>query len=86
MRRSNNKYREESCNKRGEVQGNLSEEEKGGMRSLQKRMREKEIILIKTDKSGKLCITTREEYMKMGEEHTRSDEKVDRKVVIEKEK
>ena len=49
-------------------------------------MKEKEIISMKTDKSGKLCITTREEYLKMGEEHTKRDEKVDRKVVIEKEK
>jgi hypothetical protein len=42
MRRSNNekiysKYRGEFCNKRGEVQGNLTPEEKDGLRSLQKR-------------------------------------------------
>ena len=70
-----NKYREEVCNKRGEVKGNLTEEEKDGLRSLQKRMREKEIILMKSEK---LFITTREEYMKMGEEHTQRDEKIDR--------
>ena len=55
------KYREEACNKRGEVRENLSEQEKDGLRSLQKRMKEKEVVILKTDKSGKLCITSREE-------------------------
>ena len=32
-------YRQEHCNKKGEVQGNLSEEEKDELRSLQKRMK-----------------------------------------------
>ena len=49
-------------------------------------MREKEIIILKTDKSGKVCVTTREEYVKMGEEHTKKDERIDRKGIIEKEK
>ena len=42
-------------------------------------MREKEIIILKTDKSGKVCVTTREEYVKMGEEHTKKDERIDKK-------
>ena len=81
-----NKFREEVCNKKGDVKGNLTEEEKDGLKSLQKRMREKDIIILKTDKSGKLCVTTREEYRKMGEEHTGKDEVIDRKGIIEKEK
>ena len=81
-----NNYREETCNKKGEVKGNLSEEEKEGLKSLQKRIKEKEIIIMKTDKSGKMCICTREEYKKMGEKHTEKDDKVDRKSIIEKEK
>ena len=79
-----NKYREESCNKKGDVKGNLTEEEKEGLKSLQKRMKEKEIIILKTDKSGKMCVTTREEYEKMGHKHTKKDEKIDRKGIIEK--
>ena len=39
-----------------------------------------------TDQSGKMCVISREEYMKMGEEHTKKDEKIDRKTIIEKEK
>ena len=80
------KYREEVCNKKGEVRGNLTEDEKDGLKSLQKRIKEQEIIILKTDKSGKLCVTTREEYRKMGEEHTNKDEVIDRKGIIEKER
>ena len=91
MRRgTNNKiyevYTGEFCNKKGEVRGNLSEEEKDGLRRLQKRIREKEVVILKTDKSGKMCLVTREEYEKMGLEHTKKDAHIDRKGIIEKEK
>ena len=49
-------------------------------------MREGEIIILKTNKSGKLCLTTREDYKRMGEEHVKKDEKIDRKGIIGKEK
>ena len=60
MRRGTNKkiyeeYTEEVCNKKGEVKGNLSDEEKDGLRRLQKRIKENEIVVLKTDKSGKMC-------------------------------
>ena len=47
-----NEYREEFCNKKGEVKGNLTPEEKEGLRSLQKRIREQELVVLKTDKSS----------------------------------
>jgi hypothetical protein len=81
-----NNYRGEVCNKKGEVKGNLDDDEKDGLKSLQKRIKAGEVILMKTDKSGKLCICTREEYKKMGEKHTEKDEMVNRKGIIEKEK
>ena len=91
MRRSTNdkiyeEHREKECNKKGEVEGNLSEDEKEGLRSLQKRMKNKEIVILKTDKSGKLVVTNREEYIKMGLEHTKKDEEVTSKEVREMEK
>ena len=91
MRRSTNdkiyeNHREKECNKKGEVEGNLSEDEKEGLRSLQKRMKNKEIVILKTDKSGKLVVTNREEYIKMGLEHTKKDEEVTSKEVREMEK
>ena len=79
-------YRQEECNKKGEVRGNLTEDEKDGLKRLQKRIKENEIVIVKTDKSGKLCLITREEYEKMGAEHTRKDMKIDRKGIMEKEK
>ena len=65
---------------------NLTEDEKDGLESLQKRMKAQEIVILKTDKSGKMCVVSREEYMKMGHEHTGRDTEIDRKTVIEKEK
>ena len=79
-------YRKDECNKKGEVRGNLTEEEKDGLQKLQKRIKNKEIVILKTDKSSKLCVVSREEYIRMGEEHTRKDEEIGRKQVIEMEK
>ena len=56
------------------------------MKSLQKRMKTRDLIVLKTDKSGKLCVISSEEYLKMGEEHTKKDMEVDRKTIIDKEK
>ena len=81
-----NQYRDEECNKKGEVRGNMTEEEKDGLKSLQKRIKNKEIVILKTDKSGKLCVATREEYERMGHEHTKKDVEIGRKQIIEMEK
>ena len=81
-----NQYRDEECNRKGEVKGNLTEEEKDGLKSLQNRIKNKEIIILKTDKSGKLCVTTREEYERMGHEHIKKDVEIGRKQIIEMEK
>ena len=80
-----NDYRKEKCNKKGEVEGNLTEEEKDGLKSLQKKIKNQEIVILKTDKSGKLCVVSWEEYIRMGREHTGRDQEIDRKTIIEKE-
>ena len=74
------------CNKKGEVKGNLSEESKDGLRRLQKRIKENEVVVLKTYKSGKMCLVTKEEYIKMGMEHTKKDQEIHRKGIVEKEK
>ena len=51
-----------------------------------KRMREGDVITMKAEKSGKMCICKREEYKAMGEKHTSKDDKVGRKEIIEIEK
>ena len=38
---------------------------------------------MKTDKSGKFCIVSYEDYIKMGQSHVRKDIRIERKDVIE---
>ena len=45
---------------------NLSTEEKRGLRKLKSRIENKEILCLKTDKSGKLTLMRRDEYAKLG--------------------
>ena len=46
------------------------------MRKLRKRIKEGEILVVLTDKSGKLALTTPENYIKMGQEHVKKDKEV----------
>ena len=64
--------------KNGEQESNLSEKEQAGLKSLQKRIQKREIIVMKTDKSSKFAVTTEEEYIKMGEVHIKGDREVSR--------
>ena len=61
-----NHYRKKKCGKNGEQAPNLTEEQQRGLKSLKLRIKNKELVELKTDKSGKLCVATREEYVKMG--------------------
>ena len=56
---------------------NLSLGEKRGLKSLKKRVADGEIIVCQTDKSGRFCILTREQYREAGQVHTSKDRKVD---------
>ena len=80
------KYKREHTDERGKVKSNLSKEEQEGFLSLQKRKLERDIIVIKTDKSTKLAACTEEAYRQMGEEHTKKDKQISRQEVVEKEK
>ena len=48
---------------------NLTEEQEKGLKTLKKKMQDEEIVILKTDKSGKLCVATVEEYIRMENEH-----------------
>ena len=61
-----NNYKKMACNEKGEQPSNLSRNEQRGLRKLQKRIANHEIIILKTDKSGKLTVIDRDEYLKMG--------------------
>ena len=54
-------------------------ETREGLRSLQKRSKEGEIVIAETDKSGKFCVFSMEEYLKAGEVHTKNDVEIDEK-------
>ena len=72
------KYKKKACNKKGEQYSNLKPNEQRGLRKLQKRIKNHEILKLKTDKSGKLTVINREEYNKMGLENCKTDREVTR--------
>ena len=74
-------YRREFCNKEGEQKMNLTEEERLGLKRIQKRIKDGDMIVMKTDKSGKMSVTDRENYVKMGQEHVKDDKRIDREEV-----
>ena len=56
---------------------NLTAGEKRGLKSLKKRVAAGEIIICQTDKSGRFCVLTREQYLEAGLEHTKNDRMID---------
>ena len=56
---------------------NLDKGLRDGIKSLKKRSEEGEIVITETDKSGKLCVFSMEEYIAAGEVHTSKDKKID---------
>ena len=71
-------FRERNCGKNGEQKSNLSEEEQEGLKTLAKRIKEGEIVIMKTDKSGKFCVATREKYIELGMDHIKNDREISR--------
>ena len=70
----------------GEQVENLTDKEIRGLRSILRRIRAGELLVIKTDKSGKFCIVSVQDYLRLGEVHTKKDRKIERGDVIETEK
>ena len=74
-------FRREKCDENGSQEDNLTKQERRGIRSLLKRREEGEIVIVLTDKSGKLCVMTKEDYLKLGEEHVKKDKEIGREQV-----
>ena len=72
------RYREKYCGKTGEQKSNLTMEEQEGLKKLVKRIRDGEIVIMKTDKSGKFCVATRERYIELGMDHIKNDKEITR--------
>ena len=71
------KYMKENCNEEGNQKTNLTPAQERGLRKLRKRIKDGNLMVILTDKSGKLAVTTVENYIKMGEVHVKKDTEVD---------
>ena len=66
--------KEENKRKERNQEGrNLTMSEKKGIQKLRKRIKEEEIVVLKTDKSGKLVVANKENYLKMGMSKIKED-------------
>ena len=64
--------------KRNQEYMNLTRIEKEGLHSIKKRMKAGEIVVVKTDKSSKLVLMKKDEYIKIGAEDCKGDKLLSR--------
>ena len=69
-------YVREKCGPRGLQKSNLTREEILGLKSLKKRFKEGEIVILPTDKTGLFTVMSRETYLECGKSHTKGDEHI----------
>ena len=69
----------------GVEDGNLTEQEKKGLKSLQKRVKLGELVIVQTDKSSRFAVMTMEEYEEAGRKHTEKDTEVGLEFVLSNE-
>ena len=74
-------YMREKCDDEGRQESNISKEELRGLKTLKKRVKNEEIVVLPTDKSGRFGVMSMENYMRAGSKHTGKDEKVEMSVV-----
>ena len=84
--RVSRQYREKFCDEKGEQETNLTAQEKRGLKSLEKRKNEGEIVVTLTDKSTKFCVMKREDYLALGEAHVGKDKEISREEMVKREK
>ena len=71
------KYINCHCNDKGDQKNtNLTKSQRRGIAKLRARTKAGEIVITVTDKSGKMSVSSRENYRQQGAPHTRRDEKV----------
>ena len=67
-------YKTAKCSEKGDQKLNLKTSQTRGFISLRKRIKKGELLILKTDKSGKMCVASREMYLEMGKPHTKDDD------------
>ena len=70
-------YKDTNCGHRGRQKSNLTRSQQSRLESLLKRVAEEEVRICVSDKTGKLFAVKTEAYLKMGVEHTKSDQEGD---------
>ena len=75
-------YSRKNCRK-GCQKTNLSKKEEAGIKKLELRKKSGEVVIIPTDKSGRMSISSRESYTKQGDVHTKGDKIVSWKEIEE---
>ena len=67
------KYRQENCNSKGNQQLNITTDESLGMRRLKERCKTEDLVIMETDKSKRLSMMTKENYVAVTEQHIIDD-------------
>ena len=67
------KYNKETAS----IESNLTKCERAGLKSLKKRVKAGELVVAQSDKSSRLCVMSRAQYIESGNTHTEKDEKID---------
>ena len=70
-------YLKEFCDEKGSQTSNLSPTQKRGLIKLRKRIKNGEVVVCLTDKSGRMALMSMESYLEAGAVHTSKDREVD---------
>ena len=66
----------DNCSESGSQQSDMSWSQRNGLKKLQKRKKDGDIIILTTDKSNKFAVTDVESYLAMGAVHTDKDREI----------
>ena len=69
-------YEKKFCNNAGYPESNLTKEERDGIKEIKEKVKNKELFVKGTDKSGRLCADTIENYSEAIGKHTVGDETI----------
>ena len=78
-----NNYVSKNCKKGGIQSPNITQSQARGLKSLRKRFKEGDLVIIPTDKSGNVAIMSRDSYLEAGLKHTQGDKEVGWEIIRE---
>ena len=71
-------YLDKQCDKKGNQPLNLSYNQRAALFTLKKKVREGDLVILNTDKTGKLAAVSKDTYKQMGMKHTAGDQVITR--------